>query len=89
LVALALALLGYGTWRVIERGGSLIGFGAMALAFTILPYRIAGLVGGAAFIALGVRECVLFQSATILGGILVVLGIVTILERIRREPGRS
>lgn len=85
LVALALAIFGYGVWRVIDRGGSLIGFGAMALAFVILPYRIAATIGGLGIIAVGIRECVIFGTVTLLGGILIVIGILTLVEKLRQS----
>ena len=85
IIVLALGLFAYGVWRVIDRGGSLIGFGAMALAFVILPYRVAGLIGGLGIIAVGVRECVILSSVTLLGGVLIVIGILTIAEKLRRD----
>lgn len=84
LVVIGLVVFGYGTWRVLDQRAGLIGFGAMALGLIILPYRVAGFIGGAGLIALGVRECVTFSTVTLIGGLAMVFGALTIADRIRR-----
>lgn len=85
LVVIGLVVFAYGTWRVLDQRAGLIGFGAIAVGLIILPYRVAGFIGGAGLIALGVRECVIFSTVTLMGGLLMVFGALTIADRIRRE----
>lgn len=85
LIAIGLIVFAYGLWRVLDRGAGLIGFGAMAVGAIILPYRLTGIIGGAALIALGIRECVILNMVTLMGGVLAVLGALTIVDKLRRD----
>lgn len=80
-----LALVGYGAYRLATTSppSPLIGPGAIGLGMTLMPWRIVGLIGGVGLVVLGGWR--LYEGYAIeQAGLVMLLGVIGIAERIRR-----
>lgn len=83
MMAAGLGLIGYGVWRIVDRGGSVIGLILMFVGVILMPYRFVRLAGGLGLAGVGVY--MLVKGFHLQGAIVTVLGVVTLAEAIGRK----
>ncbi|MFN7021781.1 MAG: hypothetical protein ACK4WH_10710 [Phycisphaerales bacterium] len=85
LMAAGAALIAYGVYKLVTTSftSPIFGPGAVGLGLTLMPWRVVGLIGGVGLVVVGGLR--LYQGFAIeQAGLMVLLGIIGIAERVRR-----
>ncbi len=83
-----LGLIAAGLYWVVLKGSRQIGPLLACTGLILLPWPPLAVIGGLGFVGVGVYECVHFKTVTLLGGVLIVLGVLTIADRGGRALNR-